>query len=104
MGWTVGWAHLASPGIYLFTAQTVRDSCVGNVSTSTPQFTVVPPQHFLYFLPEPQGHVSFRPTLTSLRRGSLGWGNGADLLMRLEMPLSSPDPLGLKPPSHGRPI
>ena len=26
------------------------------------QFTVAPPQHRLYFLPEPQGHESFRPT------------------------------------------
>src|SRR5450631_2068558 len=29
---------------------------------STAQFTVAPPQHRLYFLPEPQGHGSFRPT------------------------------------------
>jgi hypothetical protein len=27
------------------------------------QFTVAPPQHFLYFFPEPHGHGSFRPTL-----------------------------------------
>jgi hypothetical protein len=30
------------------------------------QFTVAPPQHFLYFFPEPQGHGSFRPTLETL--------------------------------------
>jgi hypothetical protein len=34
------------------------------------QFTVAPPQHFLYFFPEPHGHGSFRPTLGALRRGS----------------------------------
>ncbi len=34
------------------------------------QFTVAPPQHFLYFFPEPQGHGSFRPTLGLLRRDS----------------------------------
>jgi len=28
------------------------------------QFTTAPPQHFLYFLPEPQGHGSFRPTFS----------------------------------------
>jgi hypothetical protein len=27
------------------------------------QFTFAPPQHFLYFFPEPQGHGSLRPTL-----------------------------------------
>ncbi len=27
------------------------------------QFTVAPPQHVLYFLPEPQGHGSLRPIL-----------------------------------------
>lgn len=27
------------------------------------QFTFTPPQHFLYFFPEPQGHGSLRPTL-----------------------------------------
>ena len=35
------------------------------------QFTVAPPQHFLYFFPEPQGHGSFRPTLGAVRRGSV---------------------------------
>jgi hypothetical protein len=35
-----------------------------------PQFTVAPPQHFLYFFPEPQGHGAFRPTLGALRLGS----------------------------------
>lgn len=40
------------------------------------QFTVAPPQHFLYFFPEPQGHGSFRPTLGALRRGSLVWAPG----------------------------
>lgn len=35
------------------------------------QFTVAPPQHFLYFFPEPHGHGSLRPTLGALRRGSL---------------------------------
>jgi hypothetical protein len=29
------------------------------------QFTVAPPQHRLYFLPEPQGHGSFGPVVTS---------------------------------------
>src|ERR1022692_3880080 len=33
------------------------------------QFTVAPPQHRLYFFPEPQGHGSFRPVLETLRRG-----------------------------------
>jgi hypothetical protein len=32
------------------------------------QFTVAPPQHRLYFLPEPQGHGSFRPNLGAVRR------------------------------------
>ncbi len=31
------------------------------------QFTIAPPQHFLYFFPEPHGHGSFRPTLGALR-------------------------------------
>jgi hypothetical protein len=35
------------------------------------QFTVAPPQHFLYFFPEPHGHGSFRSTLGALRRSSL---------------------------------
>src|ERR1035438_3516191 len=35
-----------------------------------PQFTVAPPQHFLYFFPEPHGQGSLRPTLGMLRRGS----------------------------------
>jgi hypothetical protein len=34
------------------------------------QFTVAPPQHFLYFFPDPHGHGSFLPTLEALRRGS----------------------------------
>ena len=34
------------------------------------QFTVAPPQHRLYFLPEPQGHGSFRPIFGVLRRDS----------------------------------
>jgi hypothetical protein len=34
------------------------------------QFTVAPPQHFLYFLPDPHGHGSFLPTLAALRGGS----------------------------------
>jgi len=33
------------------------------------QFTAAPPQHRLYFFPEPHGHGSFRPTLEALRRG-----------------------------------
>ena len=33
------------------------------------QVTVAPPQHRLYFFPEPQGHGSFRPVLETLRRG-----------------------------------
>jgi hypothetical protein len=40
------------------------------------QFTVAPPQHFLYFFPEPHGHGSFRPTLGALRRGSIVWALG----------------------------
>jgi hypothetical protein len=40
------------------------------------QFTVAPPQHFLYFFPEPHGHGSFRPTLGALRCGSLVWAPG----------------------------
>lgn len=35
-----------------------------------PQFTVDPPQHCLYFFPEPHGQGSLRPTLGMLRRGS----------------------------------
>ena len=31
------------------------------------QFTVIPPQHLLYFFPDPQGHGSFRPTLGVVR-------------------------------------
>lgn len=27
------------------------------------QFTIAPPQHLLYFFPDPHGHGSFRPTL-----------------------------------------
>ena len=34
------------------------------------QFTAAPPQHFLYFFPEPHGHGSFRPILEALRFGS----------------------------------
>lgn len=35
---------------------------------------VLLPQHrLLYFFPEPHGHASFRPTLKTLRRGSLMW-------------------------------
>ena len=34
------------------------------------QFTVAPPQHFLYFFPDPHGHDSFRPTLESVRLDS----------------------------------
>src|SRR5208282_5321304 len=34
------------------------------------QFTVAPPQHFLYFFPEPHGHGSFRLTLEVVRRDS----------------------------------
>ena len=32
------------------------------------QFTVAPPQHRLYFFPEPQGHGSFRPILGASRQ------------------------------------
>ena len=39
-------------------------------SRAAAQFTVAPPQHFLYFFPEPHGHGSFRPTLDVVRRGS----------------------------------
>jgi hypothetical protein len=39
-------------------------------ATVDAQCTVAPPQHFLYFFPEPQGHSSFRPTLEAVRRGS----------------------------------
>ena len=38
-------------------------------SRAPAQFTVAPPQHFLYFFPEPHGHDSFRPTLEMVRRG-----------------------------------
>ncbi|MGB9105198.1 MAG: hypothetical protein WCC59_10590, partial [Terriglobales bacterium] len=34
------------------------------------QLTAAPPQHRLYFFPEPQGQGSFRPILDVLRRGS----------------------------------
>jgi hypothetical protein len=40
------------------------------------QFTVAPPQHFLYFFPEPQEHGSFRPTFGVPRRGSIVWALG----------------------------
>jgi hypothetical protein len=40
------------------------------------QFTLAPPQHFLYFFPEPHGHGSFRPTLGVLRWVSLVWAPG----------------------------
>jgi hypothetical protein len=30
------------------------------------QFTVAPPQHFLYFFPDPHGNAAFRPTLGAL--------------------------------------
>jgi hypothetical protein len=33
--------------------------------------TIAPPQHFLYFLPEPHGHGSFHPTLEGSRLGTL---------------------------------
>jgi hypothetical protein len=42
----------------------------GTVFPVAIQFTLAPPQHFLYFLPEPQGHGSFRPTLEALCFGS----------------------------------
>ena len=32
------------------------------------QCVAAPPQHRLYFLPEPHGHGSFRPTLRAVRR------------------------------------
>jgi len=41
-----------------------------SVSEAAVQFTVVPPQHFLYFFPEPHGHGSFRRTLGAPHRGS----------------------------------
>jgi hypothetical protein len=40
---------------------------------NTSQFTAAPPQHRLYFFPEPHGHGSFRPTLGAVCRGSLRW-------------------------------
>jgi hypothetical protein len=52
------------------------------------QFTLAPPQHFLYFFPEPHGHGSFRPTLGALRRSSLVQALGTDLPMRPEIPIS----------------
>jgi hypothetical protein len=38
-------------------------SVVERHASELAQFTVAPPQHFLYFFPEPQGHIPFRPTL-----------------------------------------
>ena len=38
-------------------------------SRNTSQFMVAPPQHFLYFFPEPHGHGSFRPTLEAVCQG-----------------------------------
>src|SRR5215831_18224817 len=43
------------------------------------------PQHFLNFLPEPQGHGSLRPTLVGVRAGLVDDpdGSGIDLLRSL---------------------
>jgi hypothetical protein len=37
---------------------------------------VAPPQHRLYFFPEPLGHGSFRLALRAERRGALWWAVG----------------------------
>jgi hypothetical protein len=44
------------------------------------QFTVAPPQHRLYFLPELQGHESFRPTLEALCFGSRRKGQQSHII------------------------
>jgi hypothetical protein len=45
-------------------ATKLLQSCYkGTVFPVAIQFTVAPPQHRLYFLPDPQGHGSFCPTL-----------------------------------------
>jgi len=38
---------------------------------TTVQFTVAPPQHHLYFFPEPHGQAEFRPRLGAICRGAI---------------------------------
>jgi len=46
------------------------DSSLHFLNASTlHQCTVAPPQHFLYFFPDPHGQGSLRPTLGAVRRG-----------------------------------
>jgi hypothetical protein len=49
---------------------------IDNVFSAEGQFTVAPPQHLLYFLPEPQGQGSFRPTLGSGAPWDVGSNHG----------------------------
>ena len=48
--------------LYGANSASVRRACNGQLR----------PQHFLYFLPEPQGHGSLRPTFPKLGAGGAG--------------------------------
>jgi hypothetical protein len=45
-------------------------------------FIYVPPQHRLYFLPEPQGHISFRPVLGEVRKANADSSHAAIAILR----------------------
>src|ERR1039458_8851972 len=61
------------------------------------QFTAAPPQHRLYFFPEPQGQGSFPPTSALPRRDSGTWPVGARLFNR------EPQGRGSFPPTSALP-
>jgi len=65
-------------------AEAVQFYCGPSPGCAT-QFTVAPPQHFLYFFPEPHGHGSFRPTLGAVHRGSLVWAPQGDVATELQV-------------------
>jgi hypothetical protein len=61
-------SNVASPcSAASYSARRIRASCVGYLAYSVErcriQSTVTPPQHRLYFLPEPHGQGSFRLNL-----------------------------------------
>src|SRR6516165_12441766 len=63
------------------------------------------PQHFLNFLPEPQGHGSLRPTLVGVRAGLVDDpdGSGIDLLRSLSPRVGGDRGAGWRICSNNRP-
>jgi hypothetical protein len=53
---------------------------------------VAPPQHCLYFFPEPHGQGEFLPTLGTLCRGSLVWALGLTCRCDRKIPVSARKP------------